>query len=285
MSERLLLERIAGRARLWRIAAMKLSRTAVSQPLEPAEMMAVVIFTIAAGTLYCSVYCHIAYRSMHSEQMTLWLSAWWAGTALLPWVYAFELVKRRIPRARTRAGKATIFLVIAMATCFLTLLAAGGGGGFMAEPMPVHWRVLAANQLQPLGAFLLLVGWWSTEPSAAPAQDDRVDVPMDRLPPLEQIDWIRAAGNYVELRCGGRLLIRRMTMRAAEAGTRAADFVRTHRSMIVRRELIAGFVAGDRSRLELTTGERVPVGDSYRPAVARLVLSSRQFATPAQSSS
>ena len=91
------------------------------------------------------------------------------------------------------------------------------------------------------------------------------------MPPLTSIDWIRAAGNYVELKCGDRLLMRRMTMRSAEAATRSADFVRVHRSIILRRSIIRGFAGRGRSQLLLATGETLPVGDSYRPRVERLI--------------
>ncbi|MGH7448753.1 MAG: LytR/AlgR family response regulator transcription factor [Longimicrobiales bacterium] len=55
---------------------------------------------------------------------------------------------------------------------------------------------------------------------------------------VAEIDWIEAASNYVRLHAGGREYLLRETMTALEGKLDPADFVRIHRSTIVRVEKI-----------------------------------------------
>jgi two-component system, LytTR family, response regulator len=50
---------------------------------------------------------------------------------------------------------------------------------------------------------------------------------------LEEIDWIEAADNYVNLHCGPKTHLLRITMSEVEARLSASRFVRIHRSAIV----------------------------------------------------
>ena len=60
---------------------------------------------------------------------------------------------------------------------------------------------------------------------------------MPLLP--RQIDWVRAAGNYIELRASGRTIVHRSSIGAAERDLAKHGFVRIHRSTLVRRDRIA----------------------------------------------
>lgn len=51
---------------------------------------------------------------------------------------------------------------------------------------------------------------------------------------VADIDWVEAASNYVRLHAGGREYLLRETMTALESKLDPADFVRIHRSTIVR---------------------------------------------------
>lgn len=252
-----------------------LGRAVVSRPLERAELVEAAALLVVAGTAYCAAYCRIAFYPMHAGGMPLWLSAWWATTSLLPWLAAFEAVKRLLPRIGGIAMKIAAFVAIAGGAAGLTALAYWLGDIEIMKVSATHWQMLVASQLQPTVVFALLVAVWATRSGDNPAQAGVADDHNEALPALADIDWIRAAGNYVEFKCGERLLIRRMTMRSAEAATRSADFVRIHRSLIVRKPLIRGFAGSGRSRVLLANGETLPVGDSYRPTVERLVPSSQ----------
>ena len=255
-----------------------LGRAIVTRPLRRGELGVTLLLLALAGTAYCTIYCRVAFYRMHEGAMPLWLSAWWATTALLPWFLAFEAVKRLMPRLADRRALILACIGIAGATAAATILAQRIANIDIMGLSASRWPSLVANQLQPTVVFALLIGLWASGRSRHSAAAADAGSQSASLPALTNIEWIRAAGNYIELKCGDRLLIRRMTMRSAEAATRAADFVRIHRSIIVRRRLIRGFAGSDRSQVLLTTGETMPIGDSYRLAVERIVTSSHDLA-------
>jgi hypothetical protein len=56
--------------------------------------------------------------------------------------------------------------------------------------------------------------------------------------PLNDVVWVEAAGNYVELHRGGAGLLHRASLSEMERRLQNAGFVRIHRSRLVRREAI-----------------------------------------------
>ena len=246
-----------------------LGRALISRPLSPAEQLWAATALLISGTIYCAAYCRIAFYPMHAGAMPLWLSAWWAATSLLPWLLAFELVKRVVPRIRSHLLRFGAYGVIALTTAAFTVVAYWLTDIEMMKMSATRMPMLVASQMQPVILFVLMVALWSATPHSFSASDARADAEL--LPPITSIDWIRAAGNYVEIKCGERLVMHRMTMRSAEAATRGGHFVRIHRSVIVRKALIRGFTGSGRTRLLLADGETLPVGDTYRPAVERIV--------------
>ncbi len=60
-----------------------------------------------------------------------------------------------------------------------------------------------------------------------------------RLVDVSTIDWIEAAGNYARLRSGGTVHVLRESMRELERRLDPSQFVRVHRSVIVRIGAIA----------------------------------------------
>jgi LytTr DNA-binding domain len=90
----------------------------------------------------------------------------------------------------------------------------------------------------------------------------------DRIPPAKAIDWIKAAGNYVEIRVAGRTRLLRMTLRQARALLPREQFIQIHRSVIVNRARIAT-VKGRRS-VEMADGTSFTVGDAHRSNLPEL---------------
>lgn len=92
-----------------------------------------------------------------------------------------------------------------------------------------------------------------------------------------EIDWIEAASNYVRLHAGGREYLLRETMTALEAKLDPTDFVRIHRSTIVRvdriRELEPLFQGDYVVVLDDTT--RLTSSRGYRERLQDLLQSSR----------
>jgi DNA-binding LytR/AlgR family response regulator len=90
---------------------------------------------------------------------------------------------------------------------------------------------------------------------------------------LEEVLWMEAAGNYVELHLASRRVLHRVTLSRLEQHLDPACFLRVHRSAIVRVGQIARLEAqGDGSyQAALRCGDIVPVSDRHLAAVkARL---------------
>ncbi len=86
---------------------------------------------------------------------------------------------------------------------------------------------------------------------------------------VDDILWIESAGNYVELHLAGRTVLHRITLNRLEALLAAGEFLRVHRSAIVRRSEIARLdTVGDGGyRLTLRCGAAVAVSERYLPAL------------------
>ncbi len=129
-----------------------------------------------------------------------------------------------------------------------------------------------------LGIIYLYRFWllrWQGEASlpdraeADPAPADRFLVKKlgkEFLVRVADIDWLEAAGNYVNLHAGGRVYPLRETMAAMEARLAGQGFLRVHRSAIVNMDRVAEiepFETGD-ARAVLRSGAEVPVSRKYR---------------------
>lgn len=90
-----------------------------------------------------------------------------------------------------------------------------------------------------------------------------------RLVEVASIDWIEAAGNYARLRAGGTVHVLRESMRELERRLDPSQFVRVHRSTIVRIGAIAQLepCGHGEYRIRLTDGTEVA---SSRTFSARL---------------
>jgi len=83
---------------------------------------------------------------------------------------------------------------------------------------------------------------------------------------VRDIEWVEAAGNYVNLHLGGRVYPLRETMTKLLGRLDPESFVRVHRSYIVRLDSIAEIEpqeSGD-ARIHLVNGQQVPVSRRYR---------------------
>jgi two-component system LytT family response regulator len=91
--------------------------------------------------------------------------------------------------------------------------------------------------------------------------------------PVEQVDWIDVADNYLQLHVGGRVHLHRGTMKQAEDELDPARFVRVHRSAMVaidkikaiRSHPVGGHV------LELLDGSQLRTSRQYADRVRALI--------------
>ncbi len=86
--------------------------------------------------------------------------------------------------------------------------------------------------------------------------------------PLSSVDWVRAAGNYVEVRVNGRSHLLRSEMHNLQRRL-THTFLRIHRRVIINTERLIGVESGDGARLFaiLATGERFPISRARRQLV------------------
>lgn len=84
-----------------------------------------------------------------------------------------------------------------------------------------------------------------------------------------EILWMQSASNYVELHLDGRTVLHRITLNRLEALLPPGDYLRVHRSTIVRRDQIARLATGGDGawRLGLRCGAEVAVSERYLPAL------------------
>lgn len=100
----------------------------------------------------------------------------------------------------------------------------------------------------------------------------RLAVPVGvriHLVPTEDIDYITAHANYVELHLGARALVLRETMTHLESRLDPKCFLRVHRSRIVRLDKVvdAENHASGQFLLRLKSGVRLATGRSYHPRI------------------
>ncbi len=128
-------------------------------------------------------------------------------------------------------------------------------------------RMLALQQRGPYAAALR--GWLNEGREAAPSpywqQLSVRSIGKIETVRLEDVSWIGAAGNYVELHTEGRSILHRIPMNRLAEHLDPAHFLRVHRGAILRPELVVSLeVVGDGSyEASLRSGERVPVSERY----------------------
>jgi two-component system LytT family response regulator len=89
--------------------------------------------------------------------------------------------------------------------------------------------------------------------------------------PVDEIDYIVASGPYAELHVGERRYLIREAMQTLEERLDPSRFMRVHRSMIVRLDLIETLHrgAGGDYEVQLKNGARVKVSRSRREVLER----------------
>jgi two-component system LytT family response regulator len=86
---------------------------------------------------------------------------------------------------------------------------------------------------------------------------------------IADIDVVIARRNYLELHAGTRQYVIRRTLHDFHASLKSAEFVRLHRSIVVRRGAIRAVkpIGSGRYQLELCGGQRLQTGRNYRSQV------------------
>lgn len=94
-----------------------------------------------------------------------------------------------------------------------------------------------------------------------------------RLVPVQAIDSLLACANYVEVHCGHERLMARETLNAIESRLDPAQFVRMHRSRLVRIGAIRDveLLPSGQYLLRLHNGQKLSGGRSYRDRLRKAI--------------
>lgn len=217
---------------------------ALYRPLAGEAVLLVAGGLVVATMLYC-----VTYNALGGRGESLWEGALWAVVNVLPWYLAFEASKRAATAAAIMACLAAAFV----ASLLLHVLAYGSDA-------------MAFELVRRLPALLIVVALLGTgrllaANRAVPTGGGK-GAPLP-LPPGD-FDWVSAAGNYVELRAPGRIVLHRAPLSLVEAQLERHGFVRIHRSTLVRRERIARVRPTD---VVLEDGTSLRTGKRYRSAL------------------
>ena len=216
---------------------------ALVAPLRFGPLMLAGLGIVAAIAVYCLAYTALAGRTESPLDAIAW-----AVVNVLPWLAAFEAAKR-VSRPAGKASVVAAALVVSLALQWLLVDRSEGLGFELVRRIP---GLLATCALIAAGRF--------ARPGRREA-DDSGELPLSPA----QLDWIAAAGNYVELHGRGRTLLFRASLGAVEERLRGHGFVRIHRSIVVRRERIARVRPAD---VLLRDGTSLRTGKKYRAGLA-----------------
>lgn len=114
------------------------------------------------------------------------------------------------------------------------------------------------------------------ERSATPTYEKRLSVKAGgqvHFIPVDSIDWIEAAGNYITLHVGAKNHLLRSTMQEIIGRLDPQQFLRIHRSLIVQTDRIRSIRPTQTGEyiLTLDSGERLQSGRTYKAHIQALL--------------
>lgn len=202
------------------------------------------IAAVAIAAILVALYC-LVYTSLAGRPETLAAGLGWAVANVCPWLIAIEVGKR---------APAWPHAIASLAAAMMASIVLG-------YTLGVSDEAFGFEAVRRLPAMLGTAAIVALMRSAVGHRASTNELPL--LP--RQIDWIRAAGNYVELRAHGRTIVHRSSIGATELALAGHGFVRIHRSTLVRRERIARVRPQD---VILHDGTHLKVGNRYRAELA-----------------
>ncbi|MDB5677123.1 LytTR family DNA-binding domain-containing protein [Sphingomonas bacterium] len=198
----------------------------------------------------------------------IWLAVKWIRPPRVPWIVTgIALVVGSIV-----ASGGHVLLMVGLRHLYYAATGAGTYQFFDGiENKPLYeYRKDVGSYLQFVAIFTLaqwLIARAATAPVAGPTMLAVNDGAVTHLIPVDEIESVAAAGNYVEIAWRGRTLLHRATLAAVEAEL-GQPFLRIHRGRLVRRAAIRR-IETDKSgdfTVELASGATLRGSRRYRPA-------------------
>jgi DNA-binding LytR/AlgR family response regulator len=237
----------------------------LSAPLPATQFLAALAATVAIATLYCQLWCLVAFPPANRMPMPIEASLAWSFSSVAPWVVGFELAKRRSEIARSRAGRGLAVAVIFAFAAFMSIVLELGLDTVIGvrETRPLSLQLAAQLPAVLLTVMALALTAFVLRQAVA-KETASSDALAGVLARVDEIEWIEAAGNYVEVHGGGRASLHRVTMREVEGALDPKTFVRIHRSAIVNASHIAARLSiGGTPGVRLRDGTILKIGSRY----------------------
>ena len=230
--------------------------------------------TAAGLSFAAAAYC-LAHGLVINDVINFPRTLAWAVASTFPWLCAWEGLKRLDMSARRslRALLSVVLLLAALVVC------AGLEYG-LAQIYSADTDSLAqiVYRLLPVPVGIAIVRRLLQPAKRGPKLqvEPVLDVPTRRgmlAVRACEIEYVKAAGNYVELITGDRTLLMRTTLRDLSDQLGAAGFVRVHRSLLVNPLHVIATRRGPRGRqlLALRSGAELPVGRQFGENAAAFV--------------
>ncbi len=232
---------------------------------------------LAAGlVVIASVYC-LAHGLVIDDEIDLPRTVAWAVVSTFPWVCAWEGLQRLGARSAQHLQPLFSAAILVAALVVAAALEYALGAIYSADAASlaqIAYRLLPV----PLG---IAVAWRMLR---RPADRAIARSPTERLRELQverafdiptrngtlavraaDIEYVKAAGNYVELITGDRTLLMRATLHDLAEQLGAVGFVRVHRSLLVNSLQVRAVGRGPRGRqrVKLNSGAELPVGRQF----------------------
>lgn len=246
-------------------------------PLTPLRFTGVAGSLILLATGYC-----LAHGLVINDELNLPRTLGWAVASTLPWVFAWEGLKRL--SARPEPG---LRLLLSSALLIAALVASAALEYAVSAIYPVDTDSFAEilYRLLPIlvgvaAVRLLLQPSRPARPDAGSPAEPLRESQIERVLNVQtrhgmlavrtcDIEYVKSAGNYVELITGDRTLLMRMTLHDLGEHLRAVGFVRVHRSLLVNAVHVVAIGRGPRGRrvVKMRGGAELPVGRQFDDAV------------------
>jgi hypothetical protein len=245
---------------------------AISGPLPTPRLIGIGTALVLVMAAYCQAYCVIAFQPMRGMRMPPAASLIWAIGAVAPWVVCFELCKRRDMWGRSRAIRTIAYIGLFCAAAAVSIILELGLDRLIGahQTRPLSMQIAAQIPAAALTGCFLFLGKAMTGSHAVPpttAARPLVEIAAE----ADAIDWIQAAGNYVEVHSRGGMTMHRLTMRELESALDPRRFVRIHRSVIVNAAAITGrAITGGVPAVRIRDGTVQKIGPRFRANLERL---------------
>jgi DNA-binding LytR/AlgR family response regulator len=219
---------------------------ALENPIPAKQMALLACGIVAVLALYC-----LAYNGLQSQPVTFGDALAWPIANVVPMLVGLELARQR---KSWPARSAILLASLAVA------LAIGAG-------LATHRYLIGFEAIRRLPVILGCIAILVLLDVVLRRRSNGKGLPIELPVPVETVDWVEAAANYVVLHGKGIRTIHRATLSQAEAALAPYGFLRIHRSRLVARRAIARVRTQD---IILKDGSSLPTGARFRAGLGQL---------------